>query len=76
MGIAVGEIGNQANRHCVVLQVVEEGTTHGFTLTQGPAGAVDNKARLVLLIRDFPQLFNAQSIVLGFTVPYPVDILR
>ena len=66
MGIAVGEVGNQPYSHCVVFQVIEKATALGLALVQGPAGRVYYQPGLVLLLGHFPQLFNAQSVVLGF----------
>ena len=60
--VLVGQIDDQAQRHLVVLQVIEERAARGPA--QWPTERVDDLAGLVPLGRDVPQLLQADGIVL------------
>ncbi|MNQ85604.1 hypothetical protein D3C85_1007750 [compost metagenome] len=62
--VAVGQVDDQADRHLVVLQVIEEGAAR-VLVVQRPAGGVHHQALLVLGRIDLPQLLDADAVVLG-----------
>src|SRR5450759_986989 len=60
-GIFVIQADDKTNRHLVVIQMVEEGAAVGAPV-HGPAGGVDDQARLVALRLHLPQLLDADAV--------------
>jgi hypothetical protein len=79
VGVLVVEMHHEADRHEPVAPVVHERAAAGVVL-QRPAHAVEHKARLVLLGRHFPELFDADAellrIALGAQLIAFVEDLR
>ena len=59
--VGVVEPHHEADRHQVVAQHVEPGPAIGV-LRQRPAGRMPDQARLVLFLRDLPQLLDADAV--------------
>ena len=68
MGIAVVQIGDQADIDLVVLGVIHESAAAAAGFLQGPAQAVYHQAFLVLFRGYFPDFLNTDAVVLRILV--------
>ena len=73
--VLVAEADHVADRHLVVLEVIQERAAIGIA-GERPAGSVDHQARLVHLRIDLPQFLDADTVGLRITVLVEVEFLH
>ena len=75
VGILVVEMHDEADRHEVVVEVIEERAAAG-AVVERPAERVLHQARLVLLRRDLPELLEADAEFLRLAAVVEPEALR
>ena len=73
VGVCIVEIDDQSDRHLALLHMVEKPAAAGL-LVQWPAGSVHHKAGVVQLLRNLPQLLDADTIVLGIPALVQIEL--
>ena len=74
MGIAIVQVGNEADVNLVVFGVVEESAARGVAFCQGPAEAVNHEAFRVLLGGNLPDLLDTDTVVLGIRILVQLEL--
>ena len=64
VGIAVGQVHDQADGDLVVFQVVEEAAACGAAFVERPAGGVHHQSLMIFSVRNFPYFLDSYSIML------------